>query len=640
MRKKMTSYISLVIVISSVVLMLVFSLLIRNHEIEAEKVMMETIVNQISKSFKANIELRKETTSLFSADYLNRSNFARYFLFDNENYRLTEDKRKDILNLLDVDSISIIDENGIVVQSSNPQNIGISFYDNKDLKEFLPMIEGNENEEFVLDYQQDSFATKDKSVLFGTPIAKGQKGMILMEINMSVYEQYTDLTNAAAFMEAIPTIESRCLFVSDEKGNILGITKNNEQFLHADNLPKLLKEAKNNIIEANVNGESYLLLTENVDGYYVGYMSNIREIKHMSQNYFFQFLLLLIILSIVIILFLYFLINHYILKDIDMITKKAHQFTNGNSDIQFNATKTNELNQLSEELNRVLRVIQTRNERISTIASLMGEGFGAYEYYPDLKQLYYSKNVPYLLGVSTDEECKEKIKQYYQNSILEHQEKGKIEIEEVITLETGRTVKSRRTILKDSCYGFLEDVSAENAKTKQLIQSLAEEKEKNYIDSLTGIYNRTKVEEYIDNYVNEHGDAQGVMILMDLDNFKNINDQLGHRKGDQVLKKFAEVLITEFRTTDIVARLGGDEFIVFMPNFISKAGLEKKIDYILKKIRQELSFYWEEYALSVSAGVAYLDENNKTYEDLYQAADEAMYTVKRRGKNGYSLIHD
>ena len=637
MRKKMISYISLVIVISSVALMLIFSLIIRNHEIDTEKEMMETIVNQISKSLESSIEMRKKTINLFTTDYLNRSNFARYYISENKNHELTDDEWQRFLDILEVNSISIVDEKGIVTQSSNAENIGVNFYKNEELSAFLPIIEGKEDQEYVLDFNSKILKSGDFNVLFGTPIAENQKGMILMEINNSIYEQYTGVTNVATFLDTIPTEESRTLFVADDEANILGITKNNEQYIHADNLPDLLKKAEDNAIKAEINGGMHLLLTKKVNDYYVGYMSNIGEIKHISQGYFIQFVLLLIILSIVITISLYFLIHHFILIDIDMITKKAHQFTSGDSGVQFEATKTKELNQLSEELNRVLRVIQSRNERISTIASLMGEGFGAYEYYADLNQAYYSKNVPYLLGVSTDEECKEKIIEYYQNHVSDLQKKGKIEIEEIMTVAPGRMIKIRRNILKDSSYGFLEDISVENARTKQLIQSLEEEKEKNYIDSLTGIYNRTKVKEYIDDFVSKDTNMQGVMILMDLDNFKSINDQLGHMEGDLVLKKFAEILITQFRTSDIVARLGGDEFIVFLPNFISKAGLETKIDHILSIIRQELSSYYEQYNLSVSIGIAYLGGNNKTYEDLYQSADDAMYTAKRGGKNGYFL---
>ena len=637
MRKKMISYISLVIVISSVALMLIFSLIIRNHEIDTEKEMMETIVNQMSKSLESSMETRQKTNNLFTTDYLNRSNFARYFISENKNHELTDDEWQRFLDILEVNSISIVDEKGIVTQSSNAENIGVNFYKNEELSAFLPIIEGKEDQEYVLDFNSKILKSGDFNVLFGTPIAENQKGMILMEINNSIYEQYTGVTNVATFLDTIPTKESITLFVADDEANILSITKNNEQYIHADNLPDLLKKAEDNAIKAEINGGMHLLLTKKVNDYYVGYMSNIGEIKHISQGYFIQFVLLLIILSIVITMSLYFLIHHFILKDIDMITKKAHQFTSGDSGVQFEATKTKELNQLSEELNRVLRVIQTRNERISTIASLMGEGFGAYEYYEDLNQAYYSKNVPYLLGVSTDEECKEKIIEYYQNHVSDLQEKGKIEIEEIMTVAPGRMIKIRRNILKDSSYGFLEDISVENARTKQLIQSLEEEKEKNYIDSLTGIYNRTKVKEYIDDFVSKDTNMQGVMILMDLDNFKSINDQLGHMEGDLVLKKFAEILITQFRTSDIVARLGGDEFIVFLPNFISKAGLETKIDHILSIIRQELSSYYEQYNLSVSIGIAYLGGNYKTYEDLYQSADDAMYTAKRGGKNGYFL---
>lgn len=637
MRKKMISFISLVIVISSVVLMLIFSMIIRNHEIDSEKEVMERIVNQTSRSLESSIETRQKTNNLFTTDYLNHSNFARYFISENKNRELTDDEWQYFLNILEVDSISIIDEKGIVTQSSNAENIGVNFYKNEELSAFLPIIEGKEDQEYVLDFNSKILKSGDFNVLFGTPIAENQKGMILMEINNSIYEQYTGVTNVATFLDTIPTKESRTLFVADDEANILGITKNNEQYIHADNLPDLLKKAEDNVTKAEINGEMHLLLTKKVNDYYVGYMSNIGEIKHIIQGYFIQFVLLLIILSIVITMSLYFLIHHFILKDIDMITKKAHQFTSGDSGVQFEATKTKELNQLSEELNRVLRVIQTRNERISTIASLMGEGFGAYEYYADLNQAYYSKNVPYLLGVSTDEECKEKIIEYYQNHVSDLQEKGKIEIEEIMTVAPGRMIKARRNILKDSSYGFLEDISVESARTKQLIQSLEEEKEKNYIDSLTGIYNRTKVKEYIDDFVSKDTNMQGVMILMDLDNFKNINDQLGHMEGDLVLKKFAEILITQFRTSDIVARLGGDEFIVFLPNFISKAGLETKIDHILSIIRQELSSYYEQYNLSVSIGIAYLGGNYKKYEDLYQSADDAMYTAKRGGKNGYFL---
>lgn len=633
----MISYTSLVIVIASVVLMLIFAMTIKKHEIDSEKELMETIVNQMHKSIKTSIDLSEETIKFFARDYMNRGNFARYYLSQNKNHMLTDEEWQHFLNILEVETVSIVNEKGIVTQSSNAENIGINFYNNDKYSKFIPIIEGDESTKYILEPNLSLSDSKNKEVLFGVPAADDQKGMILFGIDEETYKQYIGLSDIANYLESIPTKRSRTLFVVDASGNLLGITKNNEQYIHTENLPELLKRAEDNTVQAIINDEKYLLLTKKIDDYYIGYMSSIEAISDISLGYFIQFVIFLIILSIVITMALFFFTHHFILKDIDMIKKRAHQFTSGDSSVQFEPAKTKELNQLSGELNRVLRVIQTRNERISTIASLMGEGFGAYEYYADLKQVYYSKNVPYLLGVSTDKECEEKIIQYYQNHVFELQEKGKKEIEEIITVAPGKMIKIRRNILKDSSYGFIEDISVENAKTNKLIKSLQEEKEKNYIDSLTGIYNRVKVKEYIDDFVSENENAHGAMILMDLDNFKNINDQLGHMEGDIVLKKFAEILIAQFRTTDIVARLGGDEFIVFMPNFNSKIDLDAKLNRILTIVRKELSDYCDECNLSVSIGVACLDEQIRTFEDLYQSADEAMYMVKHGGKNGYFL---
>lgn len=273
MRKKMISYISLVIVISSVALMLIFSLIIRNHEIDTEKEMMETIVNQTSRSLEASIETRQKTNNLFTTDYLNRSNFARYYISENKNHELTDDEWQRFLDILEVNSISIVDEKGIVTQSSNAENIGVNFYKNEELSAFLPIIEGKEDQEYVLDFNSKILKSGDFNVLFGTPIAENQKGMILMEINNSIYEQYTGVTNVTTFLDTIPTKESSTLFVADDEANILGITKNNEQYIHADNLPDLLKKAEDNAIKAEINGEMHLLLTKKVNDYYVGYMS-------------------------------------------------------------------------------------------------------------------------------------------------------------------------------------------------------------------------------------------------------------------------------------------------------------------------------------------------------------------------------
>lgn len=616
--------------------MIIFTSMVRKHEIDLEKELMETIVNQVQKSFEETLEVSDKTKELFVRHYQKCSDIVEEFVVEHK--KMTSEDWKKCLDYAEVNSINIVDERGIIIQSSNKNNVAINLHDDKELYDFIPMIEDWAQDSYRISFASLSEKSKENNILFGVPIEK-TKGLILMELPKSEYEKYSGLTDVEEFMDVIPTKESRTLFVADVNGNILGITQNNKEYIHSEELVKLLKDAEDHTIKAELNGEMQLLLTKQVDHYYVGYMSGIDTINAIGKNYFGQFFIFLIILLIVIALAMYYLIHYFILKDIDMLTNKAHKFTNGDASVHFDTMRTKELNQLSNELNRVLRVIQSKNERISTIASLMGESFGAYEYDAGLKQIYYSENVPALLGADSKEECEKMIIQYYQNHITDLQEKREIEIEEIKTNSKGQKIKIRKSILKDVSYGFIEDISQEAAYTKRLMDSLEQEKERNYIDSLTSVYNRLKIKQTIENHIKEKKDKQGVMILMDLDNFKIINDQLGHLEGDSVLEKFADILVSHFRSTDIVARLGGDEFSVFLSGNISKKDLKHKLDYLLELFRQEFNGHYKTYQLSVSIGIAYLENGIQTFEELYQLADEAMYMAKRSGKDDYYIYN-
>ena len=154
-------------------------------------------------------------------------------------------------------------------------------------------------------------------------------------------------------------------------------------------------------------------------------------------------------------------------------------------------------------------------------------------------------------------------------------------------------------------------------------------------DALTGLLNRTIMQYEIENKLQEAGRA-GVMILMDIDNFKGINDKLGHPVGDEVLVRFSGVLRDLFRRSDVIGRLGGDEFSVFMPGTPPISCLEEKA----KDLNEKGMFVYntedgEEISTSVSIGIAIADPND-TYDTLYKKADEALYRSKEKGKKTHS----
>ncbi|AWB66444.1 PAS domain S-box protein [Saccharobesus litoralis] len=158
-------------------------------------------------------------------------------------------------------------------------------------------------------------------------------------------------------------------------------------------------------------------------------------------------------------------------------------------------------------------------------------------------------------------------------------------------------------------------------------------------DALTDLYNRrefdNRLRHLIDNIVAGEGQArvQHVLIYIDLDQFKIVNDVCGHAAGDQLLKQVSQHMQRFVRAQDMLARLGGDEFAILLYNCPLAKG-----QAIAEKIRQvvrDYRFAWQgkEYAVTTSIGIVAINENSRNLAEVVNQADSACYTSKKRGKN-------
>ena len=169
-----------------------------------------------------------------------------------------------------------------------------------------------------------------------------------------------------------------------------------------------------------------------------------------------------------------------------------------------------------------------------------------------------------------------------------------------------------------------------------LIAVIASVRTKARLDPLTRLLNREGFEELVRMALAERP-GQGLMMIMDMDNFKLINDQLGHPVGDNVLRKFSSILENYFnRNKDIVGRLGGDEFAVFVGRDISTKETEGMLKKFISIVHQNFDSEYPDQKLSASIGVG-LAANNNTYELLYQNADKALYEAKWNGKDRFQI---
>lgn len=152
-------------------------------------------------------------------------------------------------------------------------------------------------------------------------------------------------------------------------------------------------------------------------------------------------------------------------------------------------------------------------------------------------------------------------------------------------------------------------------------------------DALTGINNRKGLEEKILKIMKENGDSSGVLLFLDLDDFKQINDSKGHAFGDKVLRTVAEKIKSCVRSTDVVGRIGGDEFIVFLNGIGGKDAALKKAEEIEQKIQDG----FHGYPVTVSIGIAQFPEDGAEFDVLIKRADQALYYSKNKGKNRYTF---
>ncbi len=172
-------------------------------------------------------------------------------------------------------------------------------------------------------------------------------------------------------------------------------------------------------------------------------------------------------------------------------------------------------------------------------------------------------------------------------------------------------------------------------KTVEQIQGL---KKAAVTDPMTGLLNKASSQEEIDIFVK---DNCGALMMIDLDSFKPVNDIYGHDMGDKVLIRFAEIIRTAIRSTDLAGRMGGDEFIVFCKNILDENVIAEKAAYINEQIllaAKELMGADMNIPLGASIGCAFAPDEGKDFLSLFKKADKALYEVKQNGKHGYKVF--
>ncbi len=160
-----------------------------------------------------------------------------------------------------------------------------------------------------------------------------------------------------------------------------------------------------------------------------------------------------------------------------------------------------------------------------------------------------------------------------------------------------------------------------------------------YYDSLTGLPNRSLFTDRLKMALaqSKRNNEMCALIILDLDNFKAINDTLGHSVGDMLLKQVAEKIKGYLREVDTVARIGGDEFIIIQPQIKDISDATRAADRILRKFQQPWILEGKEYYITASMGIGIYPNDGEDQQTIFKNADTALYRAKELGRNNYQL---
>lgn len=221
--------------------------------------------------------------------------------------------------------------------------------------------------------------------------------------------------------------------------------------------------------------------------------------------------------------------------------------------------------------------------------------------------------------VINDWSCVQLIDYGYYNNLVRENEKDEINLVKQLAFLSFLTILLIAIVV---IYNKAKDIN-EN----RLLEDKAD------TDLLTGLNNKIATERKIKETLEEEAGSQHLFLMFDIDNFKKINDTMGHAFGDKVIKSLGEQIRQEFRKTDILGRTGGDEFTLLIKDLKTDDIVVKECDKISEFFNQFAVGDYVKYSATASIGAAVYPRDGKTFEELYNAVDKSLYEAKKLGKN-------
>ena len=622
-----------VIMTAAVLLIFVINCLFTMHSLESQQYnTFYTKSEQMIHTLENNqMELSMMKKNL-DEDYLTRAKAVAYVLERQEEVSMDVEEMQYLANLLNVDELHMIDENGIIASASVPEYVGIDMADHPQTRAFLSILESEDENAYLIQESQPN-AAESKIMQYVGVARKARKGVVQVGFKPTRQMEAQSRNTYEYIFSKFPTDVGEELFAVDTNtGTVLGHSAGMRAFESESYQLDQLLECTKGAYKKGENGSSMYVFTRKYGDILIcaALPQSILLKKLLDQV--FSTLLYLLFVEAVVILLLNYLVKQKVVNGIHRIMENLSSITNGNLDTKVTVGGNQEFETLSNGINAMVKSIVSVSDRISAIIEISGVSLAAYEYEPGVNHVFVTSGLRKLLDIP-DEEAEELYQDFrrfdqYMDKVTAVPIEGETDI---FRINDSRYVRIHMSKSQERNLGVITDVSTDVMEKKQM-------QYENTHDALTGLYKFSYFKQIAEEILTEMPEGNMcAAVMLDLDFFKSVNDTFGHDAGDKYLQCFASVMQSMPLDHFLTARRSGDEFCMMIFGCRDKLEVTSFLDRFYEALRNrrvELSPE-ESRCVSASGGFACTEQAAASVEELLTHADEALYEVKRQKKGSY-----
>lgn len=603
-----------------------------------------TMRNQQFQTFQAKIDQmihtlennRMELALLnenLDADYLTRARAAAYVMDRQEDVLMDVSKMQYLADLLNVDELHVIDENGIIVSASVSQYVGIDMDDHEQTRAFLALLDSEDEDAYLIQEPQPN-AAENKMMQYVGVARQGQKGVVQVGFEPKRQMEAQSRNTYDYIFSRFPTDIGEELFVVDcDTGVVLGhsedIDRNfGKEYYQLDSLLECTEGA----YKQGAEGRSMYVVSKKYENILIcAALPREVMVRKLLTNTLLTFIYLFVI-EIAVVILLNYLVKRIVIDGIHHIIKSLSAITDGNLDTTVSVGGNREFEELSNGINTMVSSIINLSDRISAIIDMSGFPLAAFEYENGANAVFVTSGLGALMHISdraVAEFCRSagKFDAYIQRITA-----SPIEGEsEVYQIHDDQYVKIHMSESPTGKLGVITDVTQDIMEKNRM-------RYENTHDPLTGLYKYQYFRQIAQETLQKLPDGEVcALVMLDLDYFKSINDTYGHDAGDRYLQSFSAVMSAMPEDHFLAARRSGDEFSMMIFGCADR----DEIDHLLHDFYEQLGQNQivlsdtEIRTISASAGYAWTDNADAEIAELLSHADEALYEVKRDTKGNY-----